>query len=51
MNYIPMDLNPSKIATFPQVDGYTITMYNNGNRRRREYVQMFSKSKFGFRSD
>jgi|TARA_B100001094_G_C17519337_1_gene479325 hypothetical protein len=41
----------SKIATLPQVDGYTITMYNNGKTKEKEYVQMFSKSKFGSRSD
>jgi hypothetical protein len=40
----------NKTATFLPVDGNTITMYNNGNKGER-HVQMFSKSKFGIRSN
>ena len=30
-----MALKPNKTATFPPVDGYTITMYNSGNKGER----------------
>ena len=51
MNCILTVSNPNKIATFLPVDGNTITMYNSGNKGEKENVQMFSKSKFGSRSD
>ena len=35
MNYFQKVLKSSKIAVFSQVDGYTITMYNNGNKGER----------------
>ena len=37
-NFILTVLNPNKIATFLPVDGYTITMYNSGNKGEKENV-------------
>jgi len=33
-----MVLNSSKIATSTPVDGYTITMYNSGNKGEKDNV-------------
>lgn len=38
MNYILTVSNPSKIATFLPVDGYTITSYNIGNKGEKDNV-------------
>ena len=44
MIYFPKGLKSSKIAIFPPVDGYTITMYNIGNKGERNMYKCSAKA-------